>query len=83
LQLTAAALLVEERWALPVRRAFVHFVPARRHTEVAITDELRARVHEELATLHAMVESETMPPATPVLARCTECEFRRFCNDRP
>lgn len=82
-QLTAAALLVEERWGLPVRRAFVHFVPTGRHSEVPITDELRARVEVALAALRDMVERETMPPPTPVLGRCTECEFRRFCNDRP
>jgi CRISPR-associated exonuclease Cas4 len=83
LQLTAAALLVEERWQRPVRRAFVHFVPTGRRTEVAITPELRVRVEEELAALHRMVERETMPPPTSVVGRCIECEFRRFCNDRP
>lgn len=83
LQLTAAALLVEERWQRPVRRAFVHFVPTGRHTEVAITDELRTQVMAELSALEEMVTSEAMPEATPVLGRCVECEFRRFCNDRP
>ena len=83
LQLAAAGLLVEERWGLPVRRAFVHFIPTGRHNEVALTDELRERVLEELAALRRMVEHETMPPPTPVLGRCAECEFRRFCNDRP
>ncbi len=83
LQLAAAALLVEERWEQPVRRAFVHFVPTGRHAEVAITDELRDRVRAELAAMRGMVESESMPDATPVIGRCVECEFRRFCNDRP
>lgn len=83
LQLAAAALLVQERWARPVRRAFVHFLSTGRHTEVAITGDLLARVREELEALHAMVEHETMPAPTPVVGRCTECEFRRFCNDRP
>ena len=76
-------MLVEERWEQPVRRAFVHFVPTGRHAEVAITDELRARVRAALAALRVMVEDESMPEATPVLGRCVECEFRRFCNDRP
>lgn len=83
LQLTAAALLVEERWDRPVRRAFVHFVPTGRHAQVAITEELRARVREELAQMRAMIERESMPDPTPVVSRCTDCEFRRFCNDRP
>jgi CRISPR-associated exonuclease Cas4 len=83
LQLAAAALLVEERWNVPVQRAFVHFVPTGRHAEVPITGELRQRVHDELAALRAMVETESMPAATPVVGRCAECEFRRFCNDRP
>jgi len=83
LQLTAAALLVEERWKLPVRRAFVHFVPTGKHAQVAITDELRVRVRDELIAMQAMVTNETMPAPTPILGRCADCEFRRFCNDRP
>ncbi len=83
LQLAAAALLIEERWDLPVRRAFVHFVPTGRHAQVAITDELRARVQEELAAMRGMLDSESMPDPTPIVGRCVECEFRRFCNDRP
>jgi len=83
LQLAAAALLVEERWDRPVRRAFVHFVPTGRHTQVAITDELRARVLDELRLMREMIDTERMPEATPVAGRCAECEFRRFCNDRP
>lgn len=83
LQLAALALLIEERWDRPVHRAFVHFVPVGRHAEVVITDELRRRVREALAELGDMVEGETMPDATAVLGRCTDCEFRRFCNDRP
>ena len=83
LQLTAAALLVEERWGRPVRRAFVHFVPTGRHTQVEITDALRAKVRDELAAMRAMLETERMPEPTPVVGRCIECEFRRFCNDRP
>lgn len=83
MQLAAAALLVEERWGVPVRRAFVHFIPTGRHAEVAITDELRGRVYDELAALRRMAANETMPEPTPVVARCAECEFRRFCNDRP
>ena len=83
LQLAAAALLVEERWDLPVRRAFVHFVPTGRHAHVAITDELRTKVQEELTAMRGMLETERMPDPTPVVGRCVECEFRRFCNDRP
>ncbi len=83
LQLAALTLLVEERWRRPVRRAFIHFIPTGRHSEVTMTEELRLRVREALAALEGMIERETMPEATPVLGRCTDCEFRRFCNDRP
>jgi len=82
-QLTAAALLVEERWNMPVRRGFVHALLSGRRIEVAITDDLRDRVRTELAALQAMVDTEMMPGPTSILARCTDCEFRRFCNDRP
>lgn len=83
MQLAALALLVQERWQMPVRRAFVHFILTGRHAQVAMTEELLWRVEDDLAALQAMVEHETMPEPTPVVARCAECEFRRFCNDRP
>ncbi len=83
LHLAAAALLVEDRWGRPVRRAFVHFVPTGRHAQVEITDLLRARVQDELSAMREMLETERMPEPTPVVGRCAECEFRRFCNDRP
>src|SRR5579872_2552630 len=67
LQLAALALLVQERWALPVRRAFVHFIPTGRHAQVAMTEDLLRRVEDDLAALQAMVEHETMPEPTPVV----------------
>src|SRR5262245_51277213 len=44
LQLAAYALLLEESWALPVRRGFIYRIPLRRAEVVPITEALRAKV---------------------------------------
>jgi CRISPR-associated exonuclease Cas4 len=80
-QLTAYALLVEERWRRPVRRGFIGLIPARRAVPVAISPTMRAEVRREIAATREMIAAERMPPPTRLRGRCTDCEFRRWCND--
>ncbi len=80
-QLAAYALLVEERWERPVRRGFVYFIPEKRAQEVPVTPGMRRHVHRTLAALRRQIASETIPPPTPHRGRCTDCEYRRYCND--
>jgi CRISPR-associated exonuclease Cas4 len=80
-QLTAYALLVEEAWRRPVRRGFIALIPARRTVPVAISPTMRAEVQREIAAIRAMIAAEQMPPPTRMRGRCTDCEFRPWCND--
>lgn len=80
-QLVAYALLVEERWDRPVRRAFVYRIPERRAQEVPITPNMRRFVHKTMAEIRAMIASEAMPSPTRHGERCADCEFRNFCGD--
>ncbi|MGQ9682593.1 MAG: CRISPR-associated protein Cas4 [Anaerolineae bacterium] len=80
-QLAAYALLLEEAWQLPVRRAFVYAIPLRRAVEVAITPGMRRYVMTTVAAMRRAVLHETLPPATRRGGRCRECEYRRFCGD--
>ncbi len=80
-QLTAYALLAEEKFGKPVRRGFVHYIPTKQSREVLITAEMRAHVVDIQGEIRRMLANEGLPAPTPQRARCRECEFRRFCGD--
>lgn len=80
-QLATYALLVEEIWGVPVRRAFLYHIPERRAEEVVMSVALRRRVTQAALAIRRMVASEEMPSPPTNRGRCTTCEFRRFCND--
>lgn len=80
-QLTAYALLVEDRWEKPVRRGFIYLVPLKKAHEVVITPNMRLFVRQVLDKIRDMIASERMPPTIRQKARCRDCEFRNFCNE--
>lgn len=80
-QLVAYALLVEDQWGKPVRRAFVHFLPSDRVEEVAITSNGRTFTRRVLQEIREMDAAERMPAPTPMRSRCVDCEYRLFCGD--
>lgn len=81
-QVTAYAVLAEERFGLPARRAFVYFIPLKRAQEVPITPAMRAYTRRVLNAIRRDVERERLPQGTRVVARCRVCEFLVYCNDR-
>ena len=80
-QLTAYALLVEERWGRPVRRGFVYRIPEKEAVEVPITPNMRRHVHRLLAEMREMLAQGGRPAPTRHRGRCVDCEFRRLCGD--
>jgi CRISPR-associated exonuclease Cas4 len=80
-QLAAYALIAEETAGRPVRRGFIYLIQARRAVEVLIRPGMRRYVRRAVAEIGAMLANETLPPPTRHRSRCTDCEFRRFCND--
>lgn len=81
-QLTAYALLAEEHFQKPVRRAFVYFIPLKRAQEVPITPATRAYTRRVLNEIRSAVARERLPEGTRALERCRVCEFLPYCNDR-
>jgi CRISPR-associated exonuclease Cas4 len=81
LQIAAYALLIEEAWQIPVRRAFLYHIPERRAEAIGLTPVLRRRVSATVAAIQTMVALEQLPPPPDRRAPCVTCEFRRFCND--
>jgi len=81
LQLAAYALLLEEAWAMPVKRAFMYSISLRKAEPVSITPQLRHKVIQTVSQIRQIVDNEIMPPPPDSLRPCVTCEFRRFCND--
>jgi CRISPR-associated exonuclease Cas4 len=80
-QLTAYALLLEEHWHLPVRRAFIYLIPDRAAHEVAITPARRHGALRLLGDIRKALAREAWPEPTPVRARHRDCEFLPRCGD--
>ena len=81
LQLAAYALLLEEAWGLPVKRAFLYSIAQRKAELIPVTPHLRQKVVRTITQIRQMVEQEVMPAPPDSLRQCVTCEFRRFCND--
>jgi CRISPR-associated exonuclease Cas4 len=82
-QLMAYGVLAAAAYGRPARRGFVYWIPKRRVTEVHFTPESAAETMRTIAAVQAIRVGEALPPPTPQLAKCVDCEFRRFCGDRP
>ena len=80
-QLTGYALLVEDLWLKPVRRAFIYLVPQKKAEEIIIADNMRLFFKQTLVKIRDMIERESLPPPPRRQTHCTDCEFRNFCND--
>lgn len=81
LQLAAYAVMLEEAWGIPVRRAFLYHIPQRQAEAIPITASLRQKVETTITAIHAAIAGELMPRPPARLGPCVSCEFRRFCND--
>ncbi|MGH2366232.1 MAG: CRISPR-associated protein Cas4 [Chloroflexota bacterium] len=81
-QLALYALLCEEHSCKPVRRGFLVYLLDRHVDEVIVTPGMRRFVTRTLREMRDAISSEALPPGTPRLGRCRECEYLHFCNDR-
>jgi len=81
IQISAYAMLIEAIFKVPVSRGYIYLIPTRTRHEIIITTALRERVNQILHELKAMVERENFPDPPKNRSICSDCEFRRFCND--
>lgn len=80
-QVVAYALLAEEVLQRPVVAAYLYLIPLRQLEAVTLTTKRKNAVRDRIGQIIAEIEAERQPPPTPRRARCTDCEYRRFCND--
>ena len=78
LQLAGQALCLEEMLGRPVPEGAIYHAGSRRRRKIAVTAELRERVH---ATAHAvrtlLVDGRLPPPVND--ARCRQCSLNEIC----
>jgi CRISPR-associated exonuclease Cas4 len=80
-QLAGYALLVEESFRARVETGFIYLAPVQQVVAVALTEQLKEQTKNRLDEMRRMIHEGMLPAATPVRARCEECEFRNFCGD--
>lgn len=83
IQLMAYGMLAQAAFGLPARRGFVYWIPARKASEVHFTPALAEEAVTLVHAVRTIRRHEGLPEPTPVLGRCVDCEYRRFCGDRP
>lgn len=79
-QLTAYAMLLEEHFQVPVPEGIVYQIPTKTYNIVKITDAMRKYVKDSLSAIRRMMLEETFPEPKS-RSRCSDCEYRRYCND--
>lgn len=81
LQLAGYALLLEDLFGVPVSHGYLARLPDDVIDRIDLDDPLRALAVGTLHALRGMIRDERIPPPSPILARCIDCEYRLFCGD--
>lgn len=81
LQLAAYAVLLEEQEGCRISEGFFVLLPLRKVLRVRLDRAAKARAVAAVLDMHRIVLEEKLPAAPKSTARCSTCEFRRFCND--
>jgi CRISPR-associated exonuclease Cas4 len=79
-QLTLYAMMLEEAFGTEVREGVVYQIPTKSWRRVRVTEEMQRYVRHTLEALRHMMVKELFPEPRS-RARCTDCEYRRYCND--
>jgi CRISPR-associated exonuclease Cas4 len=81
LQLAGYAMLLEDEYGIPVSHGYVVRLPDDTVDRIEIDAPLRDLTLKTMDALRSMIHAERMPPASPIPARCIDCEYRLFCGD--
>lgn len=80
-QLAGYALLLENLYGVSVPHGYVMRLPDNTVEKILIDLELRELTSRTILALRATIRDEIMPPANPLMAKCSDCEYRIFCGD--
>ncbi len=80
IQLAFQALLLQHHFNLPVLLGTVHFLPNHSEQFTLLYPQDIAKVVKIIRKLRYHLVTEDPPEPTPHPAKCTNCEFRRYCH---
>ncbi|MGE4528196.1 MAG: CRISPR-associated protein Cas4 [Rhodospirillaceae bacterium] len=80
IQLCAQALCLEEMLGLAVPEGALFYGKPRRREAVTFTPDLRHRVEDLAARLHALLHEPGLPPPLAGDARCNACSLAEICR---
>lgn len=83
LQLAGYALLLEAEYGIPVSHGYIVRLPDDTVDKAPIDAPLRDLTLQTIAALRATLRDERVPPPVPLMAKCIDCEYRRYCADIP
>jgi len=78
MQLTAYALLVEENYAVEVRKGYLFLLNQGKFVEVSISPDDRKALLRIIKEIERLIEEEKYP-RTSKSKKCGYCEVREFC----
>jgi len=80
-QLSAYAVILEERFGRLVDRGFIFLIPKEEIVPVELAVERKSSARLLLDMVRKAIVEEKMPEPTDIRARCDDCEFRNYCAD--
>jgi CRISPR-associated exonuclease Cas4 len=81
-QLTGYALALEEKTSKPSPFAYILFGRRTKLTHVRIGPKERDDFERTLESIRNLLEDCTLPDSGAPPAKCAQCEYLKFCNDR-
>ncbi len=80
LQLSAYGLIIEEEYGKNVEKGFIEILHSEKLYEINIKENFR-KVEEIIKEIKKIIEDEMFPERNGSRKKCSDCEYRRFCND--
>ncbi len=80
IQLTAYALLLEDKLNTVVRRGYLYYVPEERVLEVIFTQGMKRYVRRVIASITEMIREERLPPVRVGPSKCLGCGYYWVCK---
>lgn len=77
-QIAAYAMLLEEYMEEPVNHGVIYLYETRQRHDIAVTEELRKRVHETISAIRDM-SPEKIPPFEQNRNKCHGCSVLLYC----
>ncbi len=82
LQLIAYAIAAEETYEIEVIKCILLKGSAKKQYSIIKTQELKIDLLNTLAQLRKVLENQRLPHSSASSAKCDQCEYLRYCNDR-